>query len=112
MMSQAQVPQKQVPNIIKQHPQCKPTMPCTHAQTHARHGLPVTKMHRSIPPNIGPVELHNSAAIVPSIICNENVFFGYIFRKCFFLNNDSTFISWWNYPLFEAPGVFTHTKKK
>ena len=36
---------------------------CTHAPTHARRGLPVTKMHRSIPPNLGPVELHDTAAI-------------------------------------------------
>ena len=29
---------------------------------HARRGLPVTKMHQSTPPNIGPVELHDTAA--------------------------------------------------
>ena len=53
MTSQTQVTPKQIPNIIKQHPQCKTTMPCTH----------VTKMHQSTPPNVYPVELHDTAAI-------------------------------------------------
>ena len=36
------------------------TDPCT--TTHARCGQPVVKMHRSTPPNVYPVELHDTAA--------------------------------------------------
>ena len=43
-------------------------MPCTHAPTHARRGLPVTKMHRSTPPRQYGTELHDTAAALKNMI--------------------------------------------
>ena len=42
------------------------TDPCT--TTHARRGLPVTKMHGLTPPNIATSALHDTAAVWPKMI--------------------------------------------